>query len=277
LPWGTVMRGESARRARGLAAALVAVLVTAFAVASCGVPQPEDSQKREGPRTLTDRQFTGVWVGIGTFDEPAGPPPWQNTRWPAKPPFTEWGAAESARLADHRNFRACNPAGPVFFMSEVGLFPLQILEAPDQVVILREASGMPRRIYTDDRGHPADVEPSWMGHSTGHWDGDVLVVDTVGLNGKARAMNGVGANAQVSEDDAKPRMPSSEQLHLVERFKLVANGELLEDEITVNDPKAYTEPVVLKHYFQRRPDIDMLEYVCNENPRDDTVVSGAPQ
>ena len=70
-------------------------------------------------------------------------------------------------------------------------------------------------------------------------------------------------------------MPSSEQLHLVERMKLVANGELLEDELTIADPKTYTEPLILKHYFQRRPDIDMLEYYCNENPRDDTVVSGS--
>jgi hypothetical protein len=164
----------------------------------------------------------------------------------------------------------------VFFMSEVGIFPLQLLEAPDQIVILRESSGMPRRIYMDGRGHPEDLEPSWMGHSIGRWDGDTLVVDTVGLNGQARAMNGVGANARVSEDDAKPRMPSSDQLHLVERMKLVANGELLEDELDVVDPKTYTEPVVLKHYFQRRPDIDMLEYYCNDNPRDDTVVSGQP-
>jgi hypothetical protein len=164
----------------------------------------------------------------------------------------------------------------VFFMSEVGIFPLQLLEAPDQIVILRESSGMPRRIYMDGRGHPEDLEPSWMGHSIGRWDGETLVVDTVGLNGLARAMNGVGSNARVSEDDAKPRMPSSDKLHLVERMKLVANGELLEDELDIADPKTYTEPVILKHYFQRRPDIDMLEYYCNENPRDDTVVSGQP-
>src|SRR5262249_33664724 len=112
-------------------------------------------------------------------------------------------------------------------------------------------------------------------HSIGHWEGDMPVVDTVGLNGLARAMNGVGSNARVSEDDAKPRMPSSEKLHLVERMKLVANGELLEDELTIVDPKTYTVPLILKPYFQRRPDIDMLEYYCNENPRDDTAVAGS--
>jgi len=52
-------------------------------------------------------------------------------------------------------------------------------------------------------------------------------------------------------------------------MQLVANGELLEDEITIDDPKFYTEHVVLKHYFQRRSDIDMLEYFCGDNPRKD--------
>jgi hypothetical protein len=250
------------------------VLSLAAMITGCGSPQPSQDDAAK-PRNAGERGFTGVFVPTGSFEDPAGPPPYQNTRWPAKPPFTEGGAAESQRLADPTSLKVCSPNGPVFFMSEVGIFPLQLLEAPDQIVILREASGMPRRIYTDGRAHPDDLEPSWMGHSTGHWDGETLVVDTIGLNGLARAMNGVGSNARVSEDDAKPRMPSSERLHLVERMKLVANGELLEDELTINDPKTYTEPLILKHYFQRRPDIDMLEYYCSENPRDDTAVAGS--
>jgi len=250
------------------------LLSLAAVLAGCGAPQPAQDEAAK-PRNAGERGFTGVFVPIGSFEDPAGPPPFQNTRWPAKPPFTEWGAAESQRLKDPASLKVCSPNGPVFFMSEVGIFPLQFLEAPDSVVILRESSGMPRRIYTDGRGHPDDLETGWMGHSIGHWDGETLVVDTTGLNGLARAMNGVGSNARVSEDDAKPRMPSSEQLHLVERMKLVANGELLEDELTIVDPKTYTEPLILKHYFQRRPDIDMLEYYCNENPRDDTAVAGS--
>jgi len=251
----------------------LALLVVVATLASCGAPQPETGAAAK-PRGAGERGFAGVFVPTGSFEDPAGPPPFQNTRWPATPPFTAWGAEESRRLADPASLKTCSPNGPVFFMSEVGIFPLEFLEAPDQIVILREASGMPRRIYMDGRAHPEDLEPSWMGHSIGRWEGDTLVVDTVGLNGKARAMNGVGSNARVSEDDAKPRMPSSDKLHLVERMKLVANGELLEDELTIVDPKTYTEPVILKHYFQRRPDIDMLEYYCNDNPREDTVVSG---
>ena len=96
---------------------------------------------------------------IGTFDDPAGPAPWQNTPWPTNPPFTALVRPSPTRLADHGNFAACSPGGPVFHMWEIGLFPIELLEAPDQIVILRESSGMPRRIYTDGRRHPEDARP----------------------------------------------------------------------------------------------------------------------
>jgi hypothetical protein len=239
-----------------------------------GSEQPTASEKAAvaetaSPAAASVRDFTGVWIAIGTFEDPAGPPPWSNTLWPTNPPFTDWGAAESRRLSEPEGFTPCSPTGPVFAMWELGLFPIQILESPGQLVIIRETGGMPRRIYTDGRAHPPpdELEPTWMGHSIGRWDGEVLVIDTVGTNGRARAMNGVGSNAKVSVDDAKPRLPASDQLHLVERWRLVAGGQLLEDELTITDPKTYTEPIVVKHYFQRRPDIDMLEYSCVENPR----------
>ncbi len=128
-----------------------------------------------------------------------------------------------------RASKSCSPNGPVFFMSEVGIFPLQFLEAPDQIVILREASGMPRRIYIDGRGHPDDLEPSWMGHSIGHWDGDTLVVDTVGLNGLARAMNGVGSNAMRQRGrretaHAVERAAASRRAHEARRERRAARG-----------------------------------------------------
>jgi hypothetical protein len=268
---------RAARRSSGL---IASCLLAALGVASCGTPEaggesPASATANAAPKTATNRGLTGVWVPIGSFEDPAGPSPWSNTPWPRNPPFTPAGAAESQRLNDHSNFTACTPGGPVFHMWEIGIFPIQLLEAPDQIVIVREASGIPRRIYTDGRGHPPEDEmvATWNGHSIGTWDGDVLVVDTVGTNGKARAANGVGSNAKVSSIDDDPRFPLSDQLHLVERLRLVANDELLEDELAINDPKFYTEPVVLKHYFQRRPDIDMLEYFCGDNPRpgDDTA------
>ena len=255
-------------RPRAYAAFLILGLLLA---GGCTPAQPAPpTQQLSKPAQLN---LTGVWIAVGTFEDPAGPPPWSQTLWPANPPFTALGESESRRLTDTRTVVPCQPGGPVFAMWEMGLFPIEILEAPDRIVIKPENMALPRRIFLDGRGHPPDLEPSWMGHSIGTWDGDVLVVDTIGTNGRTRAMNGFGSNAGVSTEDAKPRLPVSDQLHLVERLRLVADGEILEDEMTITDPRFYTAPVVVKHYWQRRPDIDVLEYFCGEAPRPDDEVS----
>jgi hypothetical protein len=244
-------------------------LASACLLAACAAAPPT----RENASAASPLRFTGVWVAVGTFADPAGPPPWSNTPWPVTPPFTELGRRESLRLADLKNVVPCQPGGPIFAMWELGLFPIEILAAPDRVVIKPENAALPRHIYLNRTSHPADLEPSWMGDSIGAWEGDVLVVDTIGTNGKTRAINGVGSNALVSTDDRNPRLPVSDRLHLVERLRLVANGEVLEDEMTITDPKIYTAPIVVKHYWQRRPDIDVLEYVCGERPRPEDEVN----
>jgi hypothetical protein len=243
-------------------AIVAALAVTASACSSAPAAAPE-------PSKAAQLGFTGVWVAVGTFENPAGPPPWSNTLWPAKPPFTPDGEAESRRMTESRQIVPCQPGGPIFAMWEYGLFPIEILEAPDRLVIKPENIALPRRIYLDGRGHPEELEPTWMGHSIGTWDGDVLVVDTIGTNGKTRPINGVGSNALASSEDAKPRLPASDQLHLVERLRLVADGQVLEDEMTITDPKMYTAPLIIKHYWQRRPDVEVLEYFCGEAPRPD--------
>jgi hypothetical protein len=101
-------------------------------------------------------------------------------------------------------------------------------------VLLNEWVAVPRRIYTDGRGHPPaeDMLPSWEGHSIGHLEGDTLVVDTIGVNGRTRPLNGYfagGVNA-TPESLKAPRLPSSDQMHLVERFRLVGNGTSGSDE-----------------------------------------------
>jgi hypothetical protein len=245
----------------------------ALCAAACGAQSDQTAPASKASQV----QLTGVWVAVGTFENPAGPPPWSNTLWPANPPFTEWGRAQSARLSDIKNIVPCQPGGPIFAMWELGLFPIEILEAPDRLVIKPENSALPRHIYLNRSTHPDHLEPTWMGDSIGRWEGNVLVVDTIGTNGKTRAINGVGSNAGVSVEDQKPRLPVSDQLHLVERLRLVANGEVLEDEMTITDPKAYTAPIIVKHYWQRRPDIDVLEYVCNERPRPEDEVNKASQ
>jgi hypothetical protein len=197
-------------------------------------------------------------------------PRFRNAPFPP-PQFTEWGAAESRRLASPITPGECNPWSPVMFMGGSGLFPIQILQGPNVIVIHHEAITQPRRIYTDGRAHPATEEllPSFLGHSIGRWEGDTLVVDTIGTNGRARPINGYVSGAVTSGVDTAPRLPASEQLHVTERIRLVGDGQYLEDEITVDDPKTYLRPWTVKRYWQRRSDIDLQEYACTDNRRRD--------
>lgn len=221
----------------------------------------------------------GIWIGVGP-GRPDIDPRWRNKPFSPVPEFTEWGAAESRRLGrlgtETGTPGECDPINPVQFMSGSGLFPIQILEGSNQIVMLNEWVAVPRRIYTDGRSHPADLDPTWHGHSIGHWDGDVLVVDTVGLNGRTRPLNGYVANAvnATPESTRIPRLPASDQMHIVERIRLVGDGNILEVAMTITDPKTYVRPFESTSYFERRPDIDMQEYVCRDNAR--TADEGHP-
>jgi hypothetical protein len=151
------------------------------------------------------------------------------------------------------------------------LFPNQILDGGNQIVLLNEWVAVPRRIYTDGRKHPAADEllPTWEGHSIGHWEGDTLVVDTVGLNGRTRPLNGYVANAVSATPESLnvPRLPASDQMHLVERLRVVGNGDILEVARTITDPKTYLRPFSNTIYMERRPDLDVQEYYCSDNTR----------
>jgi len=213
--------------------------------------------------------LTGVYLGV-SFTAGQGIGPWKNTRWTPAPEFTAWGASESKRLADPQVSRNdyCNTGQPVIMMSANPLFPLQIASAPGVLVFMMEGMPIQRRIYIDGRGHPPDPDPSFFGHSIGHWEGDVLVVDTVAIKASGRPLNGYVAPAVISTpEDYTPRLPASDQLHLSERIRLVGKGQILEEELTISDPKVYTHSITAKFYSQRRPDLDILENYCEENPR----------
>ena len=239
-----------------------ASIVCALAVMACGSSAVSSSPTPSIP------DIWGVWMGLGGVTD--ADPRFRNTPFPS-PQFTEWGAAESRRLASPITPGECNPWSPVMFMGGGGLFPIQILQGPNVIVIHHEAVTQPRRIYMDGRAHPASDEllPSFLGHSIGRWEGDTLVVDTTGTNGRARPINGYVAGAVTSGVDTAPRLPASDQLHVTERIRLAGDGQYLENEITVDDPKTYLKPWTVKRYFQRRPDIDLQEYACTDNSRRD--------
>jgi hypothetical protein len=213
-----------------------------------------------------------IWLAIGT-DSPNYGKQWANKPNTPEPQFTAWGAErsrEQGRLGPELPTPgACEPINPAGFVG--GFFPAQFLQGKNQIVLLNEWVAVPRRFYTDGRGHPSaeDLLPSWQGHSIAHWEGDTLVVDTIGLNGKTRPLNGYFANSvnATPESLKVPRLPSSDQMHLVERYRLVGDGNIMEVTRTITDPKAYLRPFSNTVYLERRPDVDVQEYYCSDNER----------
>ena len=117
-------------------------------------------------------------------------------------------------------------------------YPFEIIQVPNQLYILFEYDHGIRRVYMDGREHPEAYPFGWMGHSIGKWDGDTLVVDTVGLNDRTW-LDRVGT-------------PHSDALHVVERFRRV-NHNTLEIEFLFDDPKAFTKPWEGKVVYLPRP------------------------
>jgi hypothetical protein len=144
---------------------------------------------------------------------------------------------------------SCKPAGVPTFMTYNRFEPIYFLQTPQQVTMIFSGDAQVRRVYID-RPHSANPKPSWYGESVGHYEGDTLVVDTIGLNDKTFVDN--------------YRTPHGEKLHVIERWKLIDNGNMLEVSIRVDDPDTYFEPWSGIQRF-RRVQQPMREEVCAEN------------
>jgi hypothetical protein len=177
------------------------------------------------------------------------------------PPMTAWGNEKFNAAKPNGGPRAvsieesndpvfgCFPPGvPRVYLQRGG--PLEILQAPGRVVMYFEYDHFVREIYTDGRQHTADLNPTWMGEPLGKWEGDTLVVDTVGFNDKTWIDN-LGH-------------PHSDALHLVERIRRV-NHDTLTNDITIDDPKAYTKPWTTHMSFELKQDWKIEEVVCEDN------------
>ena len=210
--------------------------------------------------------FTGVWIAMTSKE---APPAYVNTKFPSPPPFTPEGEKMSKYWADpaHNLGAQCIPGGgPTGVINGSYYFPVEIIQKGTQVTVIPEALLSVRRIFTDGRGHPPDLEKTWMGDSIGHWEGDTLVVDTIGTH--AGPLNGSGATVLVLASDKEPRLPYSESLHVTERIHMLDHGKYLEDEITFDDPVMYTHPFKQNRFLRRAPELQILEYVCGENNLD---------
>ena len=193
------------------------------------------------------------WTGVWEVD-------WRNNRhMPPRAPMKltpEWQAkADAFRAAQKQgeNLQSeaanCVPPGLPGIMTQP--YPIEFLYQPDKVVILTEAYMQFRHVWTDGRQHAEDPDLTFYGDSTGFWDGDTLVVDTIGLNPQNRLGPGIG---------------HSDKLRVVERIHR-ADKDWLEIETTLFDPVVFTEPYSFTTSY-RHLDDKIREYICVENNHD---------
>jgi hypothetical protein len=170
-------------------------------------------------------------------------------------PFQPWAAElQKARRAEQNKDDPdshCQPLGAI--KMHLHPYPRRMIQTPGLLVILFERNTEYRQIFTDGRPLPADPQPGFNGYSTGKWDGDTLVVETIGFKD--------GTWLDVSGT------PLTSAAKVTERVRRPNFGRL-EIEITIDDPKAYTKPWTIHVNQSFAADTDMLEFVCLENERD---------
>jgi len=130
---------------------------------------------------------------------------------------------------------------------------VKIVQTPDVTLFLWDSRTIFRQVFTDGRSFPKDPQPTWMGYSIGHWEGETFVIETIGQNGKTWLdMRG---------------LPGTEALKVTERYTRPSVGRIYID-LTIDDPKAYTKPWNVRLSWDLRPDWELIESICEENNRD---------
>ena len=212
-----------------------------------GALAPENLNK-ERPKPGFD--ITGTWLHAFSRDNPFtfSPPPGFKLTPEAQ---VQYDAAKKARAegkAYHDDIGACWPAGMPLIMTRV--WPIAMLQKPTVIYMVSGFMNSVRIIYLDGRKHtdPDIIIPSFNGESIGHWEGDTLVVDTVGfVNDHHWLESGI---------------PLSDQTHMVERMRLLAGGATLEIEYTISDPKDWAGEWKWTKRWKRVDDTDITEASC---------------
>jgi hypothetical protein len=182
------------------------------------------------PRTAEGRpDLTGIWAAK---TDPKS----------QKPALTAAGVAALQKLQKSTPAR-CLPGSPL-----IGAGVYKLVQTPALLIVMFKDLIGYRQVFLDGRPHPKDADPSWLGHSIGHWEGDTLVVDTIGLNDRSRL--------QI--------YPHTEKLHLSERYRRRDLGHL-EVRILIEDPDSFARPWKLEAELSLAPNQELSEYVCEEN------------
>ena len=205
--------------------------------------------------------LSGVWANITvptpntnpvpspTFN-PEDPSfqPWAQVKWEANRNDNPGQANTNGRVDRDPTIASCFPTGLPRLMTEV--FPFEIIQVRGRVLILFEKDYAVSHIWTDGRKLPEDPDPSYMGYSIGKWEGNTLVVDTIGLK-DITWLDRIGH-------------PHSDALRVVARMRRVAHDRLQVD-WTFDDPKAFTKPWTGRTIYRLRPDWFLEEFISCED------------
>jgi hypothetical protein len=237
----------------------VLLLIVALLIATAaGAQTPPNSPKaapQPAPRLASGRvDFSGVWRPADIFlieDISLGLKKGDTI---APTPATEEIMKKHLSKDDPES--GCLPTG----VPRQAPYPWKIVESPPYIYFLFEGNiHSYRQIFMDGRKHPADPNPTWYGHSVGHWEKDTLVIDTVGFN-DLFWFDFVGH-------------PHTEQLHTIERYTRTDLATLAE-EVTIDDPGAYKNPFTIVSSHRLLPGDELMEYICQENNRDQKHLVG---
>ncbi|HTA44996.1 MAG TPA: carboxypeptidase-like regulatory domain-containing protein [Bryobacteraceae bacterium] len=201
------------------------------------VPSGPAPRTREGKPDLS-----GIWVVTNDpFPQPPEVMPWVEA-------IVKQRATDVGKDHPHNH---CLPGSPPVPASSAP-FIAKMVQTPGLIVMLFEDNPGFRQIFIDGRSHPADFDPSWMGHSTGKWEGDTLVVDTVGFN------------ERIWIGPPQGLYPHTAKLHLIERYRRPDLGHI-EVQATFEDPGAFVKPLRETEKWDLAPQEELLEYVCENN------------
>lgn len=261
------MRHSSTPRAMSAVRLMLGALACTFTAFTL---LADEERSRSDSAAPAARDFGGTWErsppvpssSSGSGQPASGPSPPGSAPLiagipppPLKPEVRAAYDAEQKRIqeADARGeplatgYTHCLPDGMPAMMQ--AMFPMEVLQTRGQVTIIQEAYNQVRRIYIDAAAVPIeDAEPGFWGHSTARWDGDALVVDTVGIKDYVRFRN----------------VPHSNQMRIREEMRVLDENRF-ENRVTVTDPVYLTGPWSWTWTYQRKPDYKMYEYVCEDN------------
>lgn len=228
-----------------------------------GVPQGQSAGWAKGRYATLDAlpDWGGIWFLVrGSGGRAAGVENRPKLKGDYLNRYEEWRAEVLANEGVVKNeTSSCAPPGMPYFM-QIGQYPYEFLFTPGRVTIHAEAWGQTRTIWTDGRPHEEDPDPTYAGNSVGHWEGDTLVVETIGVNDTLTLL---------------PGMHHSSQLKITERIHLSPDDPaILMDEMTWDDPEALVEPYKITVSYRRDREGALIEFICFQNDRNSVDEEG---